>query len=168
MENSLKLPTDGGTGSIVSDFNNDGFQDIFFFCHRADGSYDDIGKFGDHHANSLIYWGSGKGFNKSNCLKIPSVGVHYDVGIDIGHISDRSFVFEYFSSPYKTDQSQPVSHPGEEFFYILEGQVEIRHGMETYILNAGDSVYWDSNEPHQLRALGTQVAHGIAVLYPRN
>ena len=46
--------------------------------------------------------------------------------------------------------------------------VVVTHGTDTYILNPGDSVYWDSNEPHRLRALGTQVAHGIAVLYPRN
>ena len=82
------------------------------------------------------------------------------------HKHMEPFLVEF--DPDQTDQSQPVSHPGEEFFYILEGQVELKHGAETYILNPGDSVYWDSNEPHQLRALGTQIAHGIAVLYPRN
>ncbi|MDX2481386.1 MAG: cupin domain-containing protein [Desulfuromusa sp.] len=82
------------------------------------------------------------------------------------HKHMEPFLVEF--DPAQTDQSQPVRHAGEEFFYILEGQVELKHGTETYILNAGDSVYWDSNEPHQLRALGTQIAHGIAVLYPRN
>jgi len=82
------------------------------------------------------------------------------------HKHMEPFLVEF--DPAQTDQAQPVRHPGEEFFYILEGQVELTHGTETYILNPGDSVYWDSNEPHRLRALGTQVAHGIAVLYPRN
>jgi hypothetical protein len=107
IEHSLQLPTDGATGSIVSDFNRDGFQDIFFFCHRHDGSYDQIGKFGDHHTNSIIYWGSSNGFDKNNNLKIPSVGVHYDVGIDLGHINDRLFVYEYISSPFNNKQNTP-------------------------------------------------------------
>lgn len=108
LTNSIALPTDGGTGSIVSDFNNDGFQDIFFFCHRADGSFDEVNRFGDHNANSLIYWGSKSGFDKKNFLSIPSVGAHYDVGIDIGHIKDRSFIYNYISSPYKADNSSPI------------------------------------------------------------
>jgi len=110
LERSVKLPTDGGTGSIVSDFNRDGFNDVFFFCHRADGSYNEVGKFGDHHTNSLIYWGSKTGFDDQNRQEIPSVGVHYDVGIDIGHINNRTFQYIYESSAYlahsKPDQIQ--------------------------------------------------------------
>jgi hypothetical protein len=102
LENSIQLPTDGATGSIVSDFNRDGYQDIFFFCHRHDGSYDKTGKFGDHRTNSKIYWGSSAGFDDNNFLAIPSIGVHYDVGIDLGHIVDRTFIYEYISSPYQT------------------------------------------------------------------
>ena len=100
LNHSIKLPTNGGTGSIVSDFNRDGFADVFFFCHRADGSFDEVGKFGDHHTNSFLYWGSAKGFNEENRLEIPSVGVHYDVGIDIGHIKDRKFQYSYESSTH--------------------------------------------------------------------
>jgi len=103
LENCIQLPTDGATGSIVSDFNRDGYQDVFFFCHRHDGSYDEIGKFGDHHTNSVIYWGSSEGFDEKKHHEIPSVGVHYDVGIDLGHIINRQFFYEYISSPYQAD-----------------------------------------------------------------
>jgi hypothetical protein len=108
LENSIKLPTDGATGSIVSDFNKDGFEDIFFFCHRHDGSFDEIGKFGDHHTNSLIYWGGEQGFDENNRLEIPTIGVHYDVGIDIGHIRDRSFTYTYTSSAYQVGDKTPL------------------------------------------------------------
>jgi len=107
LENSIKLPTDGGTGSIVSDFNRDGYQDIFFFCHRKDGSDTEIGDFGDHHTNSLLYWGNSDGFDANNRLEIPSVGAHYDVGVDLGHIRDRGFIFEYVSSPYRAYSKRP-------------------------------------------------------------
>jgi hypothetical protein len=108
IDHSIKLPTDGATGSIVSDFNKDTYPDIFFFCHRADGSYDEIGKFGDHHTNSLLYWGGADGFQANNRLEIPSIGVHYDVGVDLGHIENRSFVHQYTSSPYAAGNHSPV------------------------------------------------------------
>ena len=108
LERRISLPTDGGTGSLISDFNTDGYADIFFFCHRKDGSTEEIGNFGDHHTNSRLYWGSADGFKRDNFLAIPSVGVHYDVGMDIGHIKDRSFQWDYTSSPYFTKEKQPL------------------------------------------------------------
>lgn len=108
LKNSIKLPTQGGTGSIVSDFNRDGYQDIFFFCHRRDGSDTKIGDFGDHHTNSLLYWGGPTGFNPHNKLEIPSVGAHYDVGVDLGNIKDRGFLFSYISSPHKINGKRPI------------------------------------------------------------
>ncbi len=81
------------------------------------------------------------------------------------HKHMEPFLVEF--DPGLTEQSQPVRHPGEEFFYIIEGRVELQHGGETYILEAGDSVYWDSSEPHSLKALGDTIVRGIAVLYTR-
>lgn len=108
LDHAIRLPTDGGTGSIVSDFNRDGFQDVFFFCHRADGSFDEIGKFGDHHTHSFLYWGRANGFDEQHRLEIPSMGAHYDVGVDLGHIRDRSFAFEYISSAYECHGKKPI------------------------------------------------------------
>jgi hypothetical protein len=97
----IRLPTDGGTGSIVSDFNYDGYPDVFFFCHRRDGSPEVVGSFGDHDTVSRLYWGGPQGFARDRYLPIPSIGVHYDVGIDLGTISDRSFAWEYVSAPHE-------------------------------------------------------------------
>jgi len=101
----ILLPTDGATGSIVSDFNFDGFNDVFFYCHRKDGSPDETGNFGDHNTNSRLFWGSAAGFNSDAYLAIPTIGVHYDVGVDLGHIADRSLSWEYRSSPHETGDS---------------------------------------------------------------
>ena len=108
MDRIIQLPTDGGTGSMVSDFNYDGYADLFFYCHRADGSFDEIGQFGDHHAHSFLYWGSETGFKDDDRLLIPSVGAHYDVGVDLGHIYDRSFLFSYESSAFACNGKKPV------------------------------------------------------------
>ena len=43
------------------------------------------------------------GFREDAYVTIPSVGAHYDVGVDLGHIINRSFEYAYVSSahPYK-------------------------------------------------------------------
>ena len=44
------------------------------------------------------------------------------------------------------------THEGEEFIYVLEGVIEVKYGKETYILNAGDSIYYDSIVAHHVHA----------------
>jgi hypothetical protein len=109
VDKSIKLPTNGGTGSLVCDYNRDGYNDIFFYCHREDGSFDEIKKYGDHHVNSVLYWGSVDGFSNENIEELPSVGAHYDMGVDIGNINDRTTKYFYASSPYKTNGKDPIS-----------------------------------------------------------
>lgn len=82
------------------------------------------------------------------------------------HKHMEPFMVEF--DPHQADQTNAVQHPGEEFLYLLEGQIELCHGDETYLIEPGDSVYWDSSEPHSLTAVGDVVARGIAVLYTRN
>lgn len=40
------------------------------------------------------------------------------------------------------------SHPGIEFIYILEGEIEYRHGNQLYRMTAGDSLTFDGDIPH--------------------
>jgi len=107
LDNKLSFPTDGGTGALVSDFNDDGYPDVFFFCHRKDGSPEAAGQFGDHHTNSRLYWNGPDGFRPDNYLAIPSIGAHYDVGVDLGNIRDRSMIFDYISSPRECAGKRP-------------------------------------------------------------
>ena len=44
------------------------------------------------------------------------------------------------------------SHEGEEFIYVLEGEVEINYGKEVYKLSKGDSIYLDSIVLHNVHA----------------
>lgn len=56
-------------------------------------------------------------------------------------------------------------HEGEEFLYGIEGPVEIEYGKETYVLQPGESIYYDSIVPHQVRAHDNQTAKFLAVVY---
>ena len=57
------------------------------------------------------------------------------------------------------------THEGEEFVFVLDGQIEIEYGKDLHVLSPGDSIYYDSIVPHQLRAHGGAPARILAVVY---
>jgi transcriptional regulator with XRE-family HTH domain len=63
------------------------------------------------------------------------------------------------------EQGPLSSHEGEEFIYVLSGQIEICYGQEKHLLATGDSIYYDSIVPHDLHAAGEADARILAVVY---
>lgn len=58
---------------------------------------------------------------------------------------------------------RPHVHPGYEFLYLLEGELEIRHGDRTHSLETGDSVYFDAGTPHAYRCCAQMPAVALIV-----
>ena len=73
------------------------------------------------------------------------------------------FVIEITAA--SSDDHALSSHEGEEFIYVLEGSLEIEYGKDTYALAPGDSIYYDSIVPHEVRAGSGQTARILAVVY---
>ena len=62
-------------------------------------------------------------------------------------------------------ENKPISlntHPGQEFDYLLEGRLLISIGGREIELSPGDSIYYDSTEPHGMKALGGKRARFLA------
>lgn len=57
------------------------------------------------------------------------------------------------------------THEGEEFIYVLDGIVEINYGKNTYILEEGDSIYYDSIVAHHVHAAAESKARILGVVY---
>ncbi len=74
---------------------------------------------------------------------------------------------EPFIIDVKPHKDEPLlsSHEGEEFIYVLKGEIEISYGKDTHRLSAGDSIYYDSVVPHHLHAAGDSEATILAVVY---
>ena len=58
-----------------------------------------------------------------------------------------------------------VGHEGEEWLFGMEGMIEIEYGKDVYVLHPGESIYYDSIVPHQVRAHESQKAKFLAVVY---
>ena len=67
--------------------------------------------------------------------------------------------------PSSADDIKMSTHEGEEFIYVLDGEVEISYGKDTYQLAKGDSIYYDSIVSHNVHSKGGTTAKILAVVY---
>ncbi len=63
------------------------------------------------------------------------------------------------------DGEKIFSHEGEEFMFVIEGTHEFVYGNKRYILEQGDSIYFDSAVPHTGRSIGEKQAKVLVVTY---
>ena len=64
-----------------------------------------------------------------------------------------------------TADQKKSTHEGEEFIYVLAGSLAVEYGSDNHVLNAGDSIYYDSIVPHRVIAAGNQSVRILAVVY---
>lgn len=57
----------------------------------------------------------------------------------------------------------PHFHPGVEFLYLIEGELEMIIGVDNYRLSSGDSIYFDSLQKHAYRSVGEEPCTAIVV-----
>lgn len=83
----------------------------------------------------------------------------------------RNRQMEPFLVTLNCEESQEVianQHIGEEFIFVLEGQVKVCLSDHTDILNKGDSIYYDSIIPHKVSCHGEKPATILAVIYAKD
>ena len=68
-------------------------------------------------------------------------------------------------SPLEQDSPKLSTHEGEEFIFVLSGELEVNYGKEQYQLQQGDSIYYDSVVPHCVHAKKGTQAKILAVVY---
>ncbi len=68
-------------------------------------------------------------------------------------------------NPPDVSQVDPNCHTGEEFIFVLEGEVEVKLGDHTDVLHSGDSIYYDANIPHVVACYGGKEARILAVIW---
>jgi transcriptional regulator with XRE-family HTH domain len=52
------------------------------------------------------------------------------------------------------DPQGTFHHSGQEFIYMLSGQMEMSIGRQTFHMRRGDSLYFDSSQSHRTRIIG--------------
>ncbi|RME20864.1 MAG: cupin domain-containing protein [Deltaproteobacteria bacterium] len=57
------------------------------------------------------------------------------------------------------------THSGEEFIYVLEGKVRVELEDQSWVLEPGDSIYYDATVPHRVLHHGSEPAKVLAVIH---
>lgn len=76
------------------------------------------------------------------------------------------------TAPYETGaetcELQMSTHEGQEMDYVLAGTLRIRIGNNEETLHEGDSIYYDSSQPHGMAAVGQTPCRFLAIVMNKN
>lgn len=56
-------------------------------------------------------------------------------------------------------------HEGEEFIYVMDGDLEFTLGGSTHVLKKGESIHFNSDTPHKLKSLSNEPTRCLVMLY---
>jgi transcriptional regulator with XRE-family HTH domain len=76
---------------------------------------------------------------------------------------DKSLQAYLAEFPKRGSDVHEHSHEGAEFLHLFDGSIAIHYQNEEYVLNAGDSVYFDASEPHSYRGMAKTVSKAIVI-----
>jgi transcriptional regulator with XRE-family HTH domain len=75
---------------------------------------------------------------------------HFE-SLDFAATERRLNAFFAEFQPIAESRQRPHQHPGGEFIYVLSGTLGLRLDSEEQLLEANDSIYFDSSLPHAYR-----------------
>lgn len=101
-------------------------------------------------------------------VRLPQTGVDDPTYFfeSLGYMVPDRQMDPYFAEfmPHKKSQDiRPHVHTGYEFLYILYGELEIRHGDQVTLMEAGDAVYFDASTSHAYSCAGKSAAAALIV-----
>ena len=76
------------------------------------------------------------------------------------------FMEPFLITMVPTEVTELSSHDGQEFIFVLEGEIRAQVMDQVEILRPGDAVYYDSSNLHLVKCHGDKPAKILAVLYP--
>ncbi len=84
------------------------------------------------------------------------------------HSAEQAIEFLQTEYPPGASSGKRMSqHAGREFGLILEGELTLEFGFETYTLQPGDSIAFDSTRPHRLVNHGEGTMRAIWVIWEK-
>jgi len=61
---------------------------------------------------------------------------------------------------------KPQSHPGEEFIFCLNGEIQYEVHGKTYLLKKGDSLHFYAHFPHRWEVIGSKGTKNLWIITP--
>ena len=68
--------------------------------------------------------------------------------------------------PGATRKAAQLRQPTEQLMFVLQGKMEIQIGDQSYVLDEGDSIYFDGDALREFSSIGEETLHIICSLTP--
>ena len=101
-------------------------------------------------------------------VRLPQTGVDQPTYFfeSLGYMVPDRHIDPYFAEFIPLEKNQEPRahvHAGFEFLYVLEGELDLRHGEHHCTLSPGDAVYFDASTPHSYVCAGKKPADVLIV-----
>ena len=78
---------------------------------------------------------------------------------------DHLRAFMVTIEPHHDHKPVAYKHEGEEFIFVMEGELEFTLGSKVHTLKKGESIHFHSNTPHKLKSPSAEVTRCLVILY---
>ncbi len=82
-----------------------------------------------------------------------------------GAENDHLRAFMVTIEPHHDHKPVAYKHEGEEFIFVMEGELEFTLGSQVHTLKKGEAIHFHSNTPHKLKSLSAEVTRCLVILY---
>jgi transcriptional regulator with XRE-family HTH domain len=82
-----------------------------------------------------------------------------------GSDSEHLRVFMVNIEPKQAHKPVAYKHEGEEFVYVMKGELELIVSRKVFHLKTGESMHFNSNTPHKLKSLSDEPTQCLVALY---
>jgi len=85
--------------------------------------------------------------------------------LSTGGERDHLRAFMITIEPRQAHKPVAYKHEGEEFIFVMEGELKLTLGRKVHHLKRGESVHFNSDIPHRLRSVSDETTKCMVVLY---
>jgi electron transfer flavoprotein alpha subunit len=78
---------------------------------------------------------------------------------------DHLRAFMVTIEPHHDHKPVAYKHEGEEFIFVMEGELQFTLGSKVHTLKKGESIHFHSSTPHKLKSLSAEVTRCLVILY---
>jgi transcriptional regulator with XRE-family HTH domain len=154
LESGLSKPSVGTLYAIVTelDLSLDKLLRGDDNPRRSDADADSADE-GDQ-AGPLVHPEDRKSIDLASGVRWEQLTADTEHGVDFLHA-----IYEVGGA--STPDESLMRHHGREYGYVVSGRMGIQLGFELFELHPGDSIAFDSTEPHRLFNMGDEPVHAI-------
>jgi transcriptional regulator with XRE-family HTH domain len=151
LESGLSKPSVGTLYAIVTELG----LSLDRVIRGEDFSADDSPRIEQADGSSpLVHPGERQVIDLASGVRWEELTAETEDGVDFLHAT-------YEVGGASTPDESLMRHHGREYGYVMSGRLGIQIGFQVYELEPGDSIAFDSTQPHRLYNRGNEPVHAI-------